>query len=61
MARLKGMGIAQNKLAEMAKVVPIKLVPEDPAILDRITEEAVSHCDSRHLLAQKASRKNQPR
>ena len=59
--RLLGMGVAQEKLAEVTKTLPITLVPDDPATLDRIIQAAISRGETRLLAEEKANRREQIR
>ena len=52
-ARLRDMGEARNKLAEMSQVLNIELVPENPTMLSQITDKAIANFKKRKLQAEK--------
>lgn len=48
-ARLKGMGEKRNQLAEAAQILNIQLVPENPSMLEQITNKAIANFKRRKL------------
>jgi len=52
--RLKNMGDAQNKIAELALPMEIDLIPDNPSMLDIILRTAVARFDQRRLRLNKA-------
>ena len=49
LARLKGMGKEQEKLLEASIPLHAELKPEDPAMLDRVVNEAIASLEKRRL------------
>ncbi len=55
-ARLREMGDVRNRLAELTQVLNIELVPENPSMLEQITEKAISNFQKRRLLDKKQAK-----
>ncbi len=53
-ARLRGMGDAQNKVAELAMPLDIDLVPDNPSMMDIILRTATERADQRRLQQKKS-------
>ena len=57
-ARLRGMGEAQDRLLEESEILNMILVPEDPAMLERISSTALQRFTERKLATEKTKQRS---